>query len=412
MAKWSRLLGATCLLGVLLTLTACANGESADGKVHIEFFQNKPEAKDSFDRLIAKFNEENPDIVVTQTNPPDAETVLMTRVVKEDVPDVIGMGATDTYSVLGQSGIFADLTGESVLDGINPRYMTMLTDLTGEDAITGIPYAANADGIMYNRTLFEEQNLEVPKTWDELMDTAQKLQDAGITPFYLTYKDDWTTNLLFNALAPNIAGIDFFLQRREDQVSFEDPVMREIAEKALAVLPYGTNDNFGRTYADGNRAFANGEAAMYIQGTWAIPEIRKANADIDLGFFATPTGDDAEVNNLVSGVDTLLAVAESTEHREESLKFIDFLLADENISQYIQEQTAFSAVEGIDQEDPALTELQPYFESGRLVDFADHYIPAAVQLNSLVQEFLQRGDVDAFLKRLDSEWTKVANRRS
>ncbi|GGN93804.1 ABC transporter substrate-binding protein [Saccharibacillus kuerlensis] len=412
MEKWSRLLGTACLLGILLTLTACTGGQSADGKVHIEFFQNKPEAKGSFDRLVAKFNEQNPDIVVTQSNPPDAETVLMTRVVKEDVPDVIGMGATDTYSVLGQSNIFADLTGEPVLDRINPRYMQMLNDLTGKEDITGIPYAANADGIMYNRAIFEELNLEVPKTWDELMDTAQKIQDAGITPFYLTYKDDWTSNLLFNALAPNIAGIDFFLQRRENEVSFQDDVMREVAEKTKAVLPYGTNDNFGRTYADGNRAFANGEAAMYIQGTWAIPEIRKANADIDLGFFATPTGDDAESNNLVSGVDTLLAVSESTPHREEALKFIEFLLEDENISQYIEEQTAFSAVEGIDQDDPALTELQPYFESGRLVDFADHYIPAAVQLNSLVQSFLQQGDVDAFLKRLDSEWDKVANRRS
>ncbi|OWR31729.1 ABC transporter substrate-binding protein [Saccharibacillus sp. O23] len=412
MAKWSRLLGTACLLGVLLMLTACGGGQSADGKVHIEFFQNKPEAKDSFDRLIAKFNEENPDIAVTQTNPPDAETVLMTRVVKEDVPDVIGMGATDTYSVLGQSGIFADLTGEPALDRINPRYVQMLTDLTGSKEITGIPYAANADGIMYNRKIFEQQNLEVPKTWSELMETAQKLKDAGITPFYLTYKDDWTSNLLFNALAPNIAGIDFFLERRDDKVTFEDPVMREVAEKALAVLPFGTNDNFGRTYADGNRAFANGEAAMYIQGSWAIPEIRKANANIDLGFFATPTVDDAEANKLVSGVDTLLAVSESTEHRAESLRFIEFLLQDENIAQYIKEQTAFAAVEGVDQNDPAVAELQPYFESGRLVDFADHYIPAAVQLNSMVQGFLQDGDVDAFLKRLDSEWTKVANRRS
>ncbi|MDO3410085.1 extracellular solute-binding protein [Saccharibacillus sp. CPCC 101409] len=412
MAKWSRLLGAACLLSMLLALTACGNGQSADGKVHIEFFQNKPEAKESFNRLIDKFNQENPDIVVTQSNPPDAETVLMTRVVKEDVPDVIGMGATDTYSVLGQSDIFADLTGEPLLDRINPRYMQMLTDLTGRKEITGIPYAANADGIMYNRAIFKKLNLEVPKTWDELLDTAQKIKDAGITPFYLTYKDDWTSNLLFNALAPNIAGIDFFLERRDDKVSFQDPVMREVAEKALAVLPFGTNDNFGRTYADGNRAFANGEAAMYIQGSWAIPEIRKANADIDLGFFATPTGDDAEANKLVSGVDTLLAVSENTPHRAESLKFVEFLLADEQISQYIKEQTAFSAVEGIDQDDPAVTELQPYFESGRLVDFADHYIPAAVQLNSMVQGFLQGGDVDAFLKRLDSEWTKVANRRS
>lgn len=83
----------------------------------------------------------------------------------------------------------------------------------------------------------------------------------------------------------------------------------------------------------------------------------------------------------------MLAVAEDSPHQEEALRFIEFLLEPENSEQYITEQTLFSTVKGVKQDDPAVAELQPYLEQGRVVDFADHYIPAAVQLSSIVQSF-------------------------
>jgi raffinose/stachyose/melibiose transport system substrate-binding protein len=400
----------TALLLLTTLFAACGQDQEANGRVQVEFFQNKPEAKASFDKLIAQFNQENPDVEVTQVNPPDAETVLMTRVVKEDVPDVIALGATDTYSVLANSGIFADLTASPLVDKVEPAYVQMLKDVTGMEEITGIPFAANANGVMYNKALFREMGLSVPRTWDELLTTAQKIKDAGKIPFYYTYKDDWQTNLPFNQLAPNLVGIDFFLKRRENQVTFQEKY-QEVAEKQLELLQFGHSDNFGKSYADGNRAFANGEAYMYIQGTWAIPEIRKANPDIELGFFPLPTGDNAETNKLISGVDTLFTIAEDSPHKEEAERFIDFLLDPAHSKQYITEQTMFSAVKGVMQDDPAVAELQPYLRSGRIVDFADHYIPAAVQLNSIVQAFLQDRDIDHYLDTLDTEWDKVANRR-
>lgn len=142
----------------------------------------------------------------------------------------------------------------------------------------------------------------------------RKNQSCWKIPFYFTYKDDWQTNLPFNALGPNLVGIDFFLQRRENQVTFQDKY-REVAEKQLELLKYGHGDNFGKNYADGNRAFANGQGLMYIQGSWAISEIRKANPKVELGFFPLPTGNDEKAVKLVSGIDTLLAVSESTPHK-------------------------------------------------------------------------------------------------
>ena len=50
-------------------------------------------------------------------------------------------------------------------------------DLTGKNIV---PFATNASGVIYNTEKFEELGLEVPKTWDEFIDTLQKIKDAGI----------------------------------------------------------------------------------------------------------------------------------------------------------------------------------------------------------------------------------------
>lgn len=395
---------------MLTMLSACGGRNEDSNRVQLEFFQNKPEAKESFDTLIHKFNASQSRIQVMQVNPPDAETVLKTRVVKNDIPDIIGMGATDTYSLLAQSGIFMDMTDSPLLKQVDSNYVQMLKDVAGLEEVIGVPFATNANGVMYNKEMFKELGLSIPKSWNELIATAQKVKDAGKVPFYFTYKDDWQTVLPFNALASNLGGIEFYMDRREGEVTFADKY-QEVAEKQLELLEYGHSDNFGKSYADGNRAFARGESAMYIQGTWAIPEIRKANPDMKMGFFPMPTGNHPEENKLVSGVDTLLAISNDTEYKEEAQEFIAFLLEPENSKQYIDEQTLFSTVEGVKQEDPAVTELQPYLEQGNIIDFADHYIPAAVQLNSVVQSFLQNRDVEGYLKMLDKEWDKVADRR-
>ena len=68
------------------------------------------------------------------------------------------MGATDTYSLLAQSGIFMDLTNNPLLSQVDETYVQMLKDVAGMDEVTGIPYSTNANGVMYNT--------EILKNWD------------------------------------------------------------------------------------------------------------------------------------------------------------------------------------------------------------------------------------------------------
>src|SRR5699024_7601227 len=114
---------------------------------------------------------------------------------------------------------------------------------------------------------------------------------------------------------------------------------------------------------------------------------------------------------LVSGIDLILGVTETSKHKEEAMKFVEFLLEEENAQQYIDEQNAFSALEGIIQEDPSVEALNESFEKGALSDFPDHYIPTGVSPEKSLQTLVQDKDVDSFLKKIQSDWEKVENRK-
>lgn len=393
----------------LSVLAGCGSKEASggsNGKVKIEFLEYKSEAKGTFNELAKRFEKENPNIDIVVTNPPDSLTVLKTRIAKRDLPDVIGMGGDVSYAEVSKAGALKDVSKDSALNDIQPAYVDMLKDISKQDKVYGIPYAANANAVIYNKTIFKELGIEVPSTWEEFIAAAEKVKAAGKIPFYFTFKDAWTALPAYNVLAANTQGDDFFKKLDKGDSKFVEG-HKEAAEKLLTLLQYGHKDQNGKAYNDGNVAFAKGESAMYLQGIWAIPEIKKANPNIEVGVFPYPIGD----SKVVSGVDLLLAQSATTEHPKEAKKFIDFLLSDENMKEYLTQQNAFSAKKGIVQEAPELEGLKASFEKGAVVDFPDHYVPTAVALEKQLQVLTQKKDAKQYLKTLDTEWEKVANRQ-
>lgn len=395
-------------VATLALMGGLASGSSAFAGT-IEFFQTKPEAIATFDAIIAQFEAEYPDIDVEQVSMPDPGTVLRTRMVRNDLPDVISTGGDNTYGDLADAGVLVDFTGSPLAATIQPSYIDMIGRLTSVDGIYGLPYTANANTVLYNKEIFAANGWTVPTTWDEFIALAEAAKAAGVTPFYHTYLDSWTIMVPLNSLASNLQSADFVAARTAGTTSFAAQY-REVAEKLLTLLSYGHADNFGVGYDDGNRAFAAGESAMLIQGVWAAPAILANNPSAQIGAFAMPVGNDAGANKLISGVDSLFAISASTDNRADAETFIAYLQRPEVAQQYIDAQKQFSAIQGVFQNDPMFDELKPYFESGRITSFADHYYPAGMNVSTLAQEFLLDGDVDTFLQRLDTDWDAVADR--
>jgi raffinose/stachyose/melibiose transport system substrate-binding protein len=400
----------TCVVAASLT-GACGLFDSGDGRTELEFFQFKSEAVQTFDGIIADFERQHPDIDVVQNHVPDADTAIRTRLVRNDIPDVMTLNANGYYGQLAEAAVFYDWSGDPLVQKISPPILEIINDLgtANPGEVNGLPFANNADGVIYNKDLFAQHQVEVPRTWDELIAAAEKFKAAGVTPFYGTLKENWTGAPALNALASNLAPDDFFDRMRDDQTSFAEG-WAEVARRLEQLFAYSQDDKFSRSYNDGNQAFAKGESAMYLQGSWAIPVIRTFEPQFDIGVFPLPM-DTAEDTRLVSGVDVAVTIGREPTKRDAAMTFVNYLMRPEVIEAYAAEQSAIPALKDLEPKDEALADLVPVFDAGRLVGFADHQIPPSVPLNQITQQFLIDGNDEAFLSTLDDEWNKFARRR-
>jgi raffinose/stachyose/melibiose transport system substrate-binding protein len=405
-------------LALALALAGCG---TADQRVKLDFFQFKGEANTEFEALVDKFETEYPDIDVVLNEVPDADTAIRTLLVKGRTPDVLTLNGSGNFGLLAQAGVFHDFTGDPLLDDINPATVEIMQALGtyGGTEINSLPYWSNADGIIYNRQIFTAHNIQAPTTWDELLAACQKLQQAGVTPFHGTLADAWTALPSFNGLGAYATQDGFFDQLRAQggqtdantEVSFSAD-FREVLERQWQLFQFSDPSYRGQTYDDGNAAFAAGQTAMLLQGIWALAPIRVLNPDIDAGVFPYPT-DSAADRRLVSGVDVTITIGRDTPRLAEAKLFVDFLFRPDNLEWIAAHQNMFSArADSPGSLDPALAELQPFFEAGQVTGFIDHQFPPSVPLQQVDQQFLFDGDATAALTTLDKEWSKVAARQT
>jgi len=406
------------LTGLVLTAGGCAANPS-DGVTTLDFFQFKGEALEDFAEIIDEFEAENPDIRVVQNQVADSETLIRTLLVKDRTPDVITLNANGNFGKLAEAGVFYDFPDEPVLQTINPGVQDILADLgTYEGEVNSLGYVNNADGIIYTREIFEREGLEVPETWDELIALCQTLQERGITPFATSLAEKWTAMPSWNAIGAYYTQDGFFDEMRAEgdtvgpdaPVSFEADFPEAMAKQA-ELFQYSQDGYRGASYDDSTSLFAQGGAAMMLQGIWALSPVKAVNPDIDAAIFPYPVPEDPADRMLVSGVDVTVTMARDTPRKEEALRFIEFLFRPDVIERFAAAQTMVPSVVGAElSDDPALQSIAPYFDDGRITGFIDHQVPTAIPLTGVVQQFLYDDDADAALRTLDNEWRKVAAR--
>ena len=384
-------LGMSCILMASAVLQGCQQNPKS-GKVEIELVQYKPEAVDIFEQLEKEFNETHDDIHLKISSPNDATTILKTRFIREDYPDIIGIGGDINYSYFVDSGILADLSDYEGLSEVKPAYLDIIEGLefVPTEGTYGLPYVANAAGGLYNKDMFAEHGWEIPQTWDEFVSLCEEIQNEGIHPLYFGYKDTWTCLAPWNALAVGLAPSDVCQQVNKGETTFSKEYP-QVAEKMLELLNYGEDGPFGYGYNDACTAFANGESAMYTIGSYAIPQIKSVNPDMNIGSFVMPANDSEEDNVLNSGVDLQFCVMDACKNKEAA---------------YLDAQNAVPCKDEDFALAPELEDMKPYIQDNRMADYQDHYYPSEMAVDAQIQTFLINQDVDAFLKKFDKDWIR------
>ena len=394
-----------CMTAAML-LAGCGDSNSS-GKTEIEIIQYKMEATDYFDALEEEFNATHDDIHLTIDSPNDASTIMRTRFIREDYPDIIGIGGDINYSYYVDAEILADLSDWEGMADIKQSYIDIAEGLetVPKDGTFIAPYMANAAGILYNKDMFEEYGWEIPTTWDELIDLCEEIKAEGILPFYFGFRDTWTCLAPWNAIAVDLAPADVCKQVNRGETTFTEEY-REAAEKYIQLIEYGPDDPVAYGYNDACTAFANGESAMYPIGSYAVPQIQSVNPDMNIDSFVMPANDDPEGNTLNSGIDLGFSVTAACENKEAAYEVLDFLYEDDNIQAYIDDQNAIACKEGDYKLGCMLDGMTEYIESGNMTDYQDHYYPSEMAVDAILQTYVIDHDMDGFLARFDKDWAR------
>ena len=366
------------ILGLAFAL--CLTVSAFAAPVEIELVQYKPEAFRTFDALAEKFNKTHPNIHLTISSPNEPITILKTRFIRENYPDIIGIGGDVNYSNFQDAGLLANVSDYKGIAKIKKAYIDIIDGLkfVPTPGIFGVPYMANAAGVLYNKDIFDAHGWKIPESWPEFMKLCEDIQVAGIRPMYFGYKDTWTTLAPWNALAVDLVRPDACQQVNMGNTTFTKEY-REVAEKIFALLKYAEEGPFAYSYNDACTAFARGESAMFV---------------------------DDENHTLNSGVDIMFCVMKTSPNKEAAYEVLDFLLDPENIQAYVDEQNSVPCQTGDFKLTPMLDGMRKYIDAGKMSDYHDHHYPSEMAVDAHIQTYLIHGDIDSFLAKFDSDWTR------
>jgi raffinose/stachyose/melibiose transport system substrate-binding protein len=410
-------LGAAAVAGP--ALAACG---SASAATSIVFEETKPEVVPYFNTLVGKFNAAHPNVHVIH----DFTSNLIADFVRGTPPAIDCDNYNLTTSIFVSRGVLADLAGLPQAQTINPDIQALVSQYgsyRGETSV--LPFSVAAEGVIYNVDLFDKVGVSsVPTTWTEFLAVCEKFKSANITPIYQTYGDTWTTQQgLFDYTVGGMVDVAGFFKQLNDEgtslgsnssVSFEKDFTAP-CQKMLSLTPYFNSNPIAEHYAQGNLAFANGQAGMYMQGPWAVGDIVGINPKLKMGTFPLPATDDASQTKCRVNLDLAvwLPRAQSSAQRTAALEFLDYLMQPSVVTAYNQANLAFSPLKNAPpQKSPIVAGLNPYVSSGRFYQGPGTYVPITIPVANFVQELMLTGNVGGFTSSMDSAFKRLAIRTS
>ena len=230
------LLAGTMTMG-LMTGSLCVSAEEARTfKILSMWAEDDNDSGSILKNVTENYKQENPDFnyeieVVSSDN---LKQKVATLAASNDLPDVFAYDAGTPLIDLMDAGLVVNvgekLDALGVADQIDSGAADFLTRLTNTDSLYDLPLGQNIEGFWYNKALFEQAGIEnPPTTWDEMLEDAQKLLDAGIQPFAVGGADLWPATRLLNAYVMRKGGTDFMDQANAGEKQYTDPALVEAA---------------------------------------------------------------------------------------------------------------------------------------------------------------------------------------
>lgn len=252
------------------------------------------------------------------------DTIVDTQLSAGEGPDIIceSPGSSLKHARLGYL---------ANLDSLSSGYSAAGTSVYHYDgSVYALPGISWFEGIYYNKTMFEENGIELPKTFDEYIEVCKKFKDAGITPLAAGLKS-WEP-MLKNSMAfvaaeylSTDAGKQFGSDYRDGKVTM-DGTWNTYLEKWSEMITEGvyTTDMTGIDHDQALEQFATGNAAMFCSGPWDLEAIMAKNPELQIDMMPF-YGTTESPGWLIGGPGCGFAVNEKSANKEAAMKVLKAL---------------------------------------------------------------------------------------
>lgn len=322
--------------------------DSGSGEITLKLFSNLPDRKTGQglveQMIIDEYMEENQNVTIeVEALDEEAYKTKFKAYSMEGMPDVVSIWGQPAFlDEVVDAGVLAELDQGDYADY---KFIEgSLNGFTYDGKLYGLPRNTDVACIYYNQKMFEDNQWDVPETYDELLELAGKISDAGMIPMAMDGGDGWPmavylSDLLFQLagtesseiIADAIATGDF----TDENLVKATEILKESADAKLFQNGYDSQD-----YATAMNLFTNGQAAMFYMGSWEssmalnedIPEEIRENIRV----FTMPSvkGGKAAKTDIAAWNGGGYGVSAKSEIKEEAVKFINYMYQPDKLSKY------------------------------------------------------------------------------
>lgn len=310
--------------------TQSTNGGSKE-KIKLQFWDMHTEAEQKyFEDLVKEYNAAQDRVQIEYSTYNQADytaTKLPIAFSGGNGPDIYMISPGD-FMKFSNSGYLADLTAYFP-EGVKEDFLPSALDaVTVDGQLQALPYEMELMGLYYNEDMLEAANVEVPKTWDELLDAARKLTTDKVAGLVLPPDKGAYFNFNFypflwqaggQVLAEDGKTSAFNSPETAKALDFWGTFFKE--KLSPAKLQYGPweIDNLGKQ-----------TAAMQICGTWAVSRIEEVFDDVPIKLAPLPIPEGGKPVTTAGG--WKFAVNAKSKNLEEAAKFVMWAFADQDTS--------------------------------------------------------------------------------
>lgn len=246
----------------------------------------------------------HPNVTITIEKRPqggDGDNIVKTRLATGDMDDLFFYNSGSLLQALNPSDTLVDISKEPYMANVVESFLPTVSQ---NGAVFGVPTGtALGGGMLYNKKVYAQLNLSVPKTWADFEANNEKIKAAGITPVIATYgaNSTWTSQLFVLADYYNVAQASptFAADYTANKAKY---ATTPAAMAGFNYLQEGFKQSWYQkdfattTFEQGLKLLADGKGAHYPMLSFALSTIATNSPDEvnDIGFFAQPGADAAK----------------------------------------------------------------------------------------------------------------------